>query len=47
MESDILWRLMYEKNTDAQRHLPVIDVSSTQRDLDPIVSKSDNSCSTF
>ena len=35
-----------EKNTDAQRHLPVVDVISTHRDSEPVVSKSDNSCST-
>lgn len=36
-----------EKDTDAQRHLRVVDVISTHRDSYPGASKSDNSCPTF
>jgi len=36
-----------EKSTDAQRHLRAVDVISTHGYSDPVISMSDNSCSTF
>ena len=36
-----------EKSTDAQRHLRMVDVSSAHGYSDPVISKSDSSCSTF
>ena len=36
-----------EKSSDAKRHLREVDVISTHGDSDPVISKSNNSCSTF
>ena len=36
-----------EKSTDAQRHLRMVDVSSAHGYSDPVITKSDKSCSTF